>query len=51
MKKDFKVGYYVLGAVALATGIYLVANKEAVKNGWFWVKNLINKKDKKQTNE
>lgn len=47
-KDNKKVVYYVLGAVALATGVYLVANKELVKNGWFWVKNLINLNNKKQ---
>lgn len=43
-----KVVYYVLGSAALITGIYFLANKDDVKRGFEWIKNMVklNKKEK-----
>lgn len=46
-----KVVYYVLGLTALATGIYVLANKDDVKRGFDWVKNLVKFKSKNKEDE
>lgn len=46
-----KVVYYVLGTIALVSGIYMIANKDEVKRAFEWLKNSIKlnkvKKDEK----
>lgn len=46
-----KVVYYVLGLTALATGIYVLANKDDVKRGFDWFKNLVRLKPKNKQDE
>jgi hypothetical protein len=46
-----KAVYYVLGAAALITGVYVLANKEEVKRGLEWIKNSVKLKTKKDKNE
>lgn len=46
-----KVVYYLLGTVALVTGVYMIANKDEVKRGFEWLKNSIKLNNKSKEND
>jgi hypothetical protein len=45
-----KVVYYILGTIALVSGIYMIADKDEVKRGLEWIKNSIKVNNKSKDN-